>query len=138
MILEHEGKRYVIQCKHWKKWTVGVRHMREFLGTLTDTGIPNGIYITTCGYTDEARDLASKHGIQLFEESQLVQCIIDLEKTQLGEVKRLLADPRKYCPRCESEMVLRVARKGSNAGSEFWGCSRYPRCKYILNADEKE
>lgn len=112
--------------------------MREFLGTLTDTGIPNGIYITTRGYTDEARDFASKHGIQLFDESQVGQCILDLEATQRQAVSELLADRRKFCPRCESEMVLRTARKGANAGSEFWGCSRYPRCKYILNADEKE
>ena len=138
LILEHAGKQYVIQCKHWKKWMVGVRQMREFLGTLTDKRIPNGIYITTRGYTDEARDFACKHHIQLFEESQLVQCILDLAAAQLNEVNRLLADRRKFCPRCENEMVLRVARKGSNAGSEFWGCSRYPRCKYILNADEKE
>ncbi len=138
LILEHENQRYVIQCKHWKKWTVGVRQMREFLGTMTDTGIPNGIYVTTCGYTDEARDFASKHGIQLFAESQVVQCVLAMEATQRQVVGELLADRRKFCPRCENEMVLRVARKGSNAGGEFWGCSRYPRCKYILNADEKE
>ena len=138
MTLEHEGQQYVIQCKHWKKWKVRVKEMREFLGTLTDTGIPNGIYITTCGYTDDARDLASKHGIQLFEESQLVQCIIDLEMTQRQAVSELLADRRKFCPRCESEMFVKEARKGRNPGSKFWGCSRYPRCKYTFDSAEKE
>ena len=138
LILEHAGKRYVIQCKHWKTRRVRLKEMREFLGTLTDTRIPNGIYITTFGYTDEARDFASKHHIQLFEESQLVQCIIDLAATQLNEVNRLLADRRKYCPQCESEMFVKEARKGRNPGSKFWGCSRYPRCKYTFDSAEKE
>lgn len=33
------------------------------------------------------------------------------------------------CPRCGKSMVLRTARKGSNAGSQFWGCSGFPSCK---------
>lgn len=33
------------------------------------------------------------------------------------------------CPVCSSAMVMRSAKKGSNAGYAFWGCSTYPRCK---------
>ncbi|MCE7887675.1 MAG: hypothetical protein DYH13_09280 [Alphaproteobacteria bacterium PRO2] len=33
------------------------------------------------------------------------------------------------CPQCGSSMVRRVARRGSNRGNSFWGCSRFPRCK---------
>ncbi len=33
------------------------------------------------------------------------------------------------CPVCSSPMVMRSAKKGSNAGNAFWGCSNYPRCK---------
>ena len=138
LVVRHEGRRYVVQCKHWKQWKIGVRQMREFLGTMTAEKTADGIYITTRGYTNEARDFASKHGIVLFEESQLVQCILDLETRQLADVRGLLADRRKFCPRCESPMVMRTARKGTNAGSEFWGCSDYPRCKFILNLNEKE
>ena len=39
------------------------------------------------------------------------------------------------CPDCQSSMVLRTARKGRNAGGQFWGCSNYPRCKGIVNLD---
>ena len=38
------------------------------------------------------------------------------------------------CPGCASEMVLRKATKGANAGSRFWGCPSYPRCKGVRNA----
>jgi len=37
------------------------------------------------------------------------------------------------CPKCNSPMVRRTARKGPNAGGQFWGCIRYPRCKGTRN-----
>ncbi len=36
------------------------------------------------------------------------------------------------CPRCDRPMVLRTARKGANTGSEFWGCTEFPRCSGTL------
>lgn len=33
------------------------------------------------------------------------------------------------CPQCSKPMRLRTARQGSNAGSQFWGCTGYPECK---------
>lgn len=40
----------------------------------------------------------------------------------------------KICPRCGGDLVKRIAKKGANAGSEFFGCSNYPRCKFTRNA----
>ena len=37
------------------------------------------------------------------------------------------------CPKCGGTLVARVARRGPTPGSAFWGCSNYPRCKYIRN-----
>lgn len=33
-----------------------------------------------------------------------------------------------HCPECNSLMVKRKTRKGTNAGQYFWGCPRYPDC----------
>jgi four helix bundle suffix protein len=33
------------------------------------------------------------------------------------------------CPNCGKPMALRTARKGQNAGAQFWGCSAYPECR---------
>jgi DNA-binding helix-hairpin-helix protein with protein kinase domain len=33
------------------------------------------------------------------------------------------------CPRCNSAMTKRVAKRGLKAGNHFWGCTRYPTCK---------
>ncbi len=33
------------------------------------------------------------------------------------------------CPKCGALMALRTAKSGKNAGSQFWGCTKYPECK---------
>jgi four helix bundle suffix protein len=37
--------------------------------------------------------------------------------------------PGPACPLCGKPLVLRAARRGSRAGSQFWGCSAFPECK---------
>lgn len=43
------------------------------------------------------------------------------------------SDDAVVCPRCGAHMVKRKATKGVNAGNEFYGCSRYPKCRGIVN-----
>lgn len=37
------------------------------------------------------------------------------------------------CPLCGGRLVLRTATRGANAGNKFWGCSNFPKCRYIKN-----
>ena len=37
----------------------------------------------------------------------------------------------RLCPRCGKSLVLREAKKGAHVGEKFWGCSGYPKCRYI-------
>lgn len=39
-------------------------------------------------------------------------------------------DTALTCPGCGSKLVLRTAKRGNNAGKQFYGCSKYPTCKY--------
>lgn len=132
LVVEKDGERLVVQCKHWRKWTVGARHVRELLGTLTDANIEKGVLVTLRGCTDEAKELAKKHGIRIVEEAELVQLMENVDGSTNRRIGEILNDDTKYCPRCESRMVLRTATKGMNRGEQFWGCSNYPRCRYIL------
>lgn len=50
----------------------------------------------------------------------------------LGKLKS--ADPKKLCPDCNSPMVLRTSKKRPNIGKQFWGCSRFPKCRKSLAA----
>jgi hypothetical protein len=36
------------------------------------------------------------------------------------------------CPACGAEMILRTARRGDNAGKQFYGCSNFPACREVL------
>lgn len=40
---------------------------------------------------------------------------------------------QKRCPKCGSYMRVRIAKKGQNIGKEFWGCSKFPKCRSIVN-----
>jgi len=36
----------------------------------------------------------------------------------------------EICPRCKGKLVIRTAKKGAHAGTQFYGCSNYPMCKF--------
>ncbi|HJB41596.1 MAG TPA: topoisomerase DNA-binding C4 zinc finger domain-containing protein [Candidatus Gemmiger avicola] len=40
------------------------------------------------------------------------------------------ADTPPVCPRCGGILILRTATKGKKAGTRFWGCTNYPKCRY--------
>lgn len=42
------------------------------------------------------------------------------------------------CAQCGKPMALRTARKGPQAGSQFWGCSAYPECKSTRPLDKSD
>lgn len=132
LVIEKEGQRSVVQCKQWKTWNVGVKTVREFLGALTDARIQRGIFVTLCGYTGDAKQLADKHGIEIVNEKVLAGMIEGAGLSSDPEVLALLNDTKKVCPKCESEMVLRTAKKGTGAGRQFWGCSTYPKCRFTM------
>ncbi len=59
----------------------------------------------------------------------------DVIKDKVTEEKK--TEERKFtCPKCGGELVLRVAKRGDNAGKKFYGCKNYPKCRYIYNIEE--
>jgi len=132
LVIEKDGAKIAIQCKQWKTWNVGVKAVREFLGALTDANIQSGIFITLNGYSGEAKALAEKHGIQIINETGLAEMLENTNAVSDRQVLAIFNDARKFCPKCESEMALRTAGKGLNAGQQFWGCSRYPKCRFTM------
>lgn len=45
------------------------------------------------------------------------------ENTTIQNINRI-------CPRCGAELVLRTAKKGEHSGEQFYGCSKFPKCRY--------
>lgn len=54
------------------------------------------------------------------------------EGTEMPSLK-LSNDDDIICPRCGSKMVLRIAKKGKHAGQQFYGCSNFPKCRFVKN-----
>ncbi len=44
--------------------------------------------------------------------------------------------PPPACPLCGKPMARRTARKGTQTGSQFWGCTGYPECRGTRRWDE--
>lgn len=42
------------------------------------------------------------------------------------------------CEKCGAKLVLRTATKGAKSGTQFYGCSNYPRCNYIRNIQKED
>ncbi|WP_025652677.1 MULTISPECIES: nuclease-related domain-containing protein [unclassified Psychrobacter] len=46
-----------------------------------------------------------------------------------------MSDNIPACPRCHSEMIERVAKKGAREGQVFYGCSQFPKCRGVVNVN---
>ena len=83
----------------------------------------------------------------LFSDTEVYKILNQIEskqfergfKTNREHVKNLkkshnkVASPNNSCPKCGSQLVERVAKKGANAGNSFWGCSDFPKCRFAKN-----
>ena len=134
LLIEKNGQQSAVQCKQWKKWNVGVKAVREFLGAMSDAKVQKGVFVTLAGYTGDAKALAEKNAIEMLTETHLAKMLDAVDARYDPVVQAALQDTRKFCPKCEKEMVLRTAKKGAGAGGQFWGCSAYPKCHFTMEA----
>lgn len=42
------------------------------------------------------------------------------------------------CPKCRGKMQLRTVTKGKKAGTQFWGCSTFPKCRGVIAIESIE
>ena len=54
------------------------------------------------------------------------------------EELKSVGDKNRMCKMCGGKMVLRTAKKGANIGKQFWGCERFPECRYVENVGRTE
>lgn len=83
------------------------------------------------------QNIKNRYSISEKESACLKKMIINPEETkQEIENKKVEtsvsenSEPDKVCPRCRKKLILRTAKKGVNAGKQFWGCSGFPKCRY--------
>ena len=78
--------------------------------------------------------IPAKSGYVIDDVKQLIAPHLNIKELPSQKTESPSQEPvtiKKVCPKCSSPMVIRVAKKGSNAGKQFWACSAYPTCKHI-------
>jgi restriction system protein len=131
------GEKVVVQCKQWRAYKVGVTTVRELLGVVVSRRATKGIVVTSGRFTREAVRFAEQNRqLELVDGPRLAELVagVRAEKQPAHAVPPpptpVASPPTKpSCPSCGTFMVLRTARKGRSAGSQFWGCPSYPGCR---------
>jgi restriction system protein len=131
LLLRRQRQKVIVQCKRWKSAQVGVSLIREFYGATVAERATRGIFVTTGTYTPDAIEFARDKPLELVDGAALAALV---EGVQTDKPPATAAPATPLCPKCGGEMVKRVAKRGGNAGGEFWGCRRYPACKGVRNA----
>ncbi len=102
-----------------------VRDIWDKSPDLVSEGMIDELYasLTTLTNVDEAVKAAHVENInQKYKKEEKKQEPVIQEEQQ-----------EMVCPKCGSALVLRTAKRGENAGNQFYGCSNFPKCRYIQN-----
>jgi restriction system protein len=126
--LRKDGKTATVQCKHWRNKKVGPNIIREQFGIMVDARADESFVVTSGQFTEDAYSFAKGKPMRLIDGDTLRGHLGVFPRDDVEEHKIFLG-PTAVCPRCGSEMKLRTAHRGRNAGSAFWGCSRFPKCR---------
>lgn len=131
LALTKDGRRQLVQCKHWKEWKVGVAVVRELMGVMSAQNAVGGYVITSGQFTREAKDFARDTGITLIDGPALGE-LIGATSFEPAVSRAKILQPRPACPKCGGTMVERMATRGQFVGKPFWGCQKYPSCAGIV------
>lgn len=138
LILRKDGQTSLVQCKRWKTQSVGAPVIREMFGLLAHQGASRVIIVTSGRFTREASAFAEGKPIGLIDGPALLTLVKTVQAAPATPSPTTIAPPASdltavdtavLCPTCGASMVKRTAKRGANAGGNFWGCSNYPRCR---------
>ena len=133
------GEKFLVQCKQWRAFKVGVDVVRELYGVMAARGVTGGFVVTSGRFTDDAISFANGRNVKLVDGPKLHAL---LRQAKAGGDRspsppaaasntQLSAAPTQVssCPLCSKPMVRRTAKRGANAGGDFFGCTEYPACR---------
>jgi restriction system protein len=154
LVLRKGSEKLLVQCKQWRATTVGVEIVRELYGLIAAEGAIGGYVVTADRYSRDASEFAQGRNIQLIDGATLhgwlQQARTQQAPPRIGAEKNPVRAPavsgkpidltrpppispvptdNPACPLCGKPMLRRLAKRGTNAGLEFWGCGGYPGCR---------
>ena len=137
LVLKKDGEKFLVQCKQWKAFKVGVTTIRELYGVMAAGGAAGGFVVTSGMFTKEAKTFADGRNIDLIDGAELTSIIKIIKRqpqpstatAQLKSQNSRTVIPEPSCPKCGKAMSKRTAKQGANIGNEFWGCTNFPQCR---------
>lgn len=101
---------------------------------LTESEI-SSIYNVLYPYSQTTQEEKQKHinAIQHSPTDNTQKPINPVQNMSNPDPEDSHTDQAMVCPKCGGSLILRTAKRGTNAGNQFYGCSNYPTCKYIKN-----
>ena len=138
LILSKGSEKFLVQCKQWKAYRVGVDVVRELYGVMAAKGAAGGFVVTSGRFTEDAAGFANGRNVMLIDGPKLFGLIRQVQSSKIHApaltrpaeaAAPVDAVSAPTCPICSLGMVKRTAKRGANAGGEFWGCSGYPACR---------
>ncbi|MGE5524371.1 MAG: restriction endonuclease [Rhodospirillaceae bacterium] len=149
LMLKKGSEIFLVQCKQWRALKVSVSTVRELYGAMAARGATGGFVVTSGRFTKDAMEFAEGRNIALIDGTALGKMIEQARIARAAAPARreaiipvssraetLRAEAAPACPRCGGQMVKRVAKQGTNAGKEFWGCKRFPECRGVKGLSE--
>jgi restriction system protein len=138
LILRGNNETILVQCKQWRVQQVGVDKVRELYGVMTAEGANRAILVTSGHFTNDAKSFKVGKPLTLVDGPALATLVHDV-RTQTAQPVPPTVPPTRppvqpldratvtppTCPRCGSPMIIRTAKRGANAGGQFYGCTRF-------------
>lgn len=133
LTLRNNGRKIIVQCKRWKKLSVGAPIVREQFGILTASNADEVIVVSSGKFTKEAVKFAEGKPITLVDGEQLLRLLAGVQKNRAAAANAWSeSESTPDCPKCGESMVIRTAKRGKNVGEQFWGCSKFPKCRSTI------
>ena len=133
------SEKFLVQCKQWRAFKVGVDVVRELYGVMAAKGATGGFVVTSGRFTEDAISFAGGRNVTLVDGPKLHGLLRQAKAGNDRSTARpavtssvqpsVAATQSSSCPLCSKPMARRTAKRGANAGGEFWGCAGYPACR---------
>jgi restriction system protein len=75
MVLEREGEKVFLDCRHWQVWEVPDKAVHELAGYASGAGVDHSVMVTTGHFSKEARQFAAERGVELVDGNHLTEYV---------------------------------------------------------------
>ncbi len=123
-----------VQCKSWTNRPIGVQVVRELQGVIASEGLQLGLLMYSGTLSQAAVDFLQQANVNVKAQGH-EQIYADILKLDPKVQARLLEDLTSEdfltpsCPQCDIKLIRRTSQK---SGTTFWGCSNFPKCRYVM------